>query len=253
MSKNIYIVTPFESILEGRGTRYPELSRLLSKSHKNYNIEYITTDFSHQDKLHFDVNHIDQVKREINGGYKFTVLPIKGYKKNISISRVVSHISLSFKYYTYLKAKVKEGDVIVISSIPPELVYAISHLKRKVKVKIVLDVRDIWPDSFNINSNVLNFIFSVYCNFVYSRIVLKIDRFITVAPGFNKWFDRYNVTNYKFIPLGFDSKRWDKKIEKKFNYRIVYIGYLNSQFDISLFVKYINIQKELSFDVVGGG
>jgi hypothetical protein len=247
----VFIIAPFESVLEGRGTRYPELAKMLKKNSIDTDIEYVTTNFSHQNKKKYTLIDIKNKQEEVSRFYNLTLINIYGYSSNISLSRVYSHISLSFKYYKYLKSKVNKGDIIIVSSIPPELLYAISLLKYK-KIKIILDVRDIWPDSLNIGNKIAKSLFSAYCNFYYKRSVNKVDKIVTVAKGFQNWLLRYGVLNYKFIPLGYDDYRWNKSNFFEFNNSIAYVGYLNSQFDITLFIEYTN-KTDLTFNIVGGG
>ena len=70
-----------------------------------------------------------------------------GYNKNLSIKRIISNFKMSYDFYHILKSKLRENDTVMIPSRPVDFIYFISKLKNDKKIKLVLDIRDIWPDA----------------------------------------------------------------------------------------------------------
>ena len=79
---------------------------------------------------------------------------------------------MSYDFYHILKSKLRENDTVMIPSRPVDFIYFISKLKNDKKIKLVLDIRDIWPDAL-VKSN----FFTHYCNFFLKRSIFKFDVF----------------------------------------------------------------------------
>jgi glycosyltransferase involved in cell wall biosynthesis len=249
----LYIVSPFESKLEGRGTRNLFFASRLSQY---MSVCFLTTDFSHQKKVKHDKAELCSNDKTVKT--KIFSCPI--YKNNISVKRVISHWVISLKFFWYLFWRANFKDLVLVSSIPPEMVFFMFMLKSR-RTKIILDVRDIWPDAFPSKKKYLKTIFGLYCNILY-LCLNKADIIFYIAPTFEKWLRRHNVCFKKlaYVPLGFDSERWDrvylpqKKIDcNKDVIRFVYIGSLEEQFPLESFLDAIKNLDNIVFDIVGDG
>jgi len=250
----LFIVNPFENVFEQRGIRHLNLADFYSKK-KGVEVYYITSDFSHTNKIHFENSVIKSLQKKCI--YDVSVCHINGYHENISFSRVLSHWQFSFCAVQEIKKHISDSDVILINSIGPELPF----LMRIVGVnpnQIIVDVRDIWPDALNKGSGILKILFKIYCDFLYSFSLKKISRFIIVSTSFAKWVNRYSVVEKKveYIPLGYDANRWGEpsafhKSKKIINF--VYVGNLNYQFPLEDFILAINDLSSCSFTVIGKG
>lgn len=241
----IYLVTPFENRLAKRGTRFIDIAETLNNS--DLKIKYLTSDFSHAYKRHFSKDEIDKDKS--NSQYPIEYLKIPGYKKNISFKRIFSNFFMSITFYRYLYKEVKDDDILIIPSRPVDFVYFISKLKDRRKIRLVLDIRDIWPDSFGKK----NRLFTLYCNVFLKPSIKKFDKFIHIAPNFQNWLRRYNPGAVsEFIPPGFNPRRWQlcypKEIRSKEVVKFIFIGALQYQLDILPFIKAIanNVKYELA-------
>jgi glycosyltransferase involved in cell wall biosynthesis len=84
---------------------------------------------------------------EISKGLRIKTLKGIGYRKNISVSRLVDHRIISWKF-RYNTIKMSEPDIIIISMPPHDFAYqAVNYAKRK-HIPVVVDIRDPWPDVF---------------------------------------------------------------------------------------------------------
>lgn len=224
----ILIISPFENKATGRGDRNLRLEKELLK--RGHEVFYATSDFDHASKLHIRTKQFEE-------HLKLKVFHIPGYDKNVSSSRVWSHIVFSFKLWVW--AIKKQWDVVVVSSVPPESLVAAQLLRRR---SLVLDIRDIWPDallSYN-RSSVLTKGFTLYCNAIYRNTLKRADKIIVVAPGFNLWLKKYGALKHgkvKFVPLGFRREDFTPLSNGGHVYDFCYAGGATPQFNIKEFSK----------------
>lgn len=249
----IYIVSPFENELEGRGTRNVALANKFSSDQK---VMLITSNFSHQLKIN---RTKDDILKRITGKYDITVLTVPPYKKNLSLLRFITHWVFAFKLCFFLLLNSNSSDKVLVSSIPPEVLFLLSLTKVIVRFKVVLDVRDIWPDAFPIKKSIIYKFFSLYCG-ILLFLSRKLPNSITyVAPSFQNWIQRYfNNIPSVFVPLGYDASRWNINTSYcKFNsdnkIHLVYVGYLESQFPLDSIIQLVAASDSLILHVVGDG
>ena len=251
---NIKIISPTESELTQRGKRHPNVAHYLAA--KGWRVEYISTTFNHAEKRLF--TNVELKRTEELLPYKLSLINIGKYDNNISLKRIKWNQKLAIIIYNRLKSNIKNNDIIIIPSRPPELIYAVTRIKKKVDCKAILDIRDIWPDALSNSSDILRKSFEIYCNYILNRSLNYIDEFIHVAPSFTKWLQRY-VPGAKssFIPLGYDDKRWRilTKSNKEYNpskIKLVYSGLLSYQFDIKPVLEAIKLLTDrYEFTIIG--
>lgn len=119
---------------------------VLSEMFSKYENEVIwwTANFDHFQKKHrFEKNEIVEIKRN----YKIILLNSRGYKKNVSISRIQDHKDAA-KNFVKISTDLPKPDVIVASM--PTLDLCIESIKfaNANKIPILIDIRDLWPDIF---------------------------------------------------------------------------------------------------------
>lgn len=130
MYKKVVFVSCFDA--------YENRIRFLRKYFENngYKSKYIYSDYDHFKKEYSKKRYREAIRIHVNK-----------YKKNISISRLISHFVFSKNTMKYIKKMQPE---IIYAIVPPNyLVKELSRYKRMhSKVKIVFDVYDLWPESF---------------------------------------------------------------------------------------------------------
>lgn len=251
--KKIYLISQTESHLTQRGKRHPNLADFLCAN--GYNIEYFSSSFNHAEKFHFTNKQLEEANKTIE--YKLHLINTISYFKNIGLKRIISNIQFSLKVYKILNKRNLQNSIIIVPSRPVEIIYFLSNLKKRTNVQILVDIRDVWPDAFNIKNKFLKKGFEFYCNFFLKNKVNAFDKFVHTCPNFLIWLKRYAPdAQSTFIPLGFDSKRFSKIIDKgtiKANKSIkfVYIGLLQLQIDILPFIKAIENDERFSLTLFG--
>ena len=118
---------------------------------RGYEFEYITTDFDHRSKIK---NGID--------GKNITQIKVLPYKKNLSLTRLLSHYFFSKSVYHELERR--KPDLVYAMLPPNSLAWFMSRYKRKYGVRLIFDIYDLWPETFPSLSakKVLNPVFSLW-------------------------------------------------------------------------------------------
>ena len=223
----IHIVNIAENSRTKRGKRHIYLFSELEKH--NLSGHYYTSPFDHAKKSSHSTETF--LKHE-------KLIWIPGYRSHFGILRQLSHLIFSISVCISLILKLKKHDIVVVSSIPPELGFlvAIACIVRP-DTHFSIDVRDTWPDSFP-GTGLKKTIFSKYCNalnfFTYRRakhIFYVNEDFLPFIKKFTS--DQDNVT---YIPLGADLERWkDCSLTRDLRQGAIYVGNFNSQFDLRVF------------------
>lgn len=246
--KRIFLITPFENGLAKRGTRFIDIAEILHN--KGWEVIYYTSNFSHAYKHKFSEGDIKKEKNKRN--YNLNFVPIIGYSKNISIGRIFSNFKMSYDFYKILNKEIKENDYVLVPSRPVDFISFISKLKNKnPNIKLVLDIRDTWPDAF-VKKNI---IFDFYCNFFLKKSIKRYDLFFHISPSFTNWLNRYAPKAHsEFIPPGFNSERFpDFKplLKKGSTKKIVFIGALQYQLDILPLIRAIANNTNYELTIIG--
>lgn len=246
------------------------LISLCEKKHIEY--EVWTSNFYHQKKKKF--NFKDKIT---NSNYR--IIDTLGYKKNISISRLIDHIIFAIKFYFQFR-HIKSKNTIVFSAFPiPEVCFIATLISKKKKIPIVIDIRDQWPDIFYKNNSnfikkfFLKFIFSYQtllnyftfrnCNAIYSIT----DNFLNFGlrqRGFSK------NDNNRVFPLAYKKNIFDfnknlsnhfHEMIKNINFNkinICFFGVISfKKFDFNTMIKFLDSQqinsKKFNFIICGSG
>ncbi|HIF9419445.1 TPA: glycosyltransferase [Photobacterium damselae] len=251
---HVHIISPYESPAEGRGTRNIHIANVIGEK-----CTLVCTRFSHGKKKILSKSFFDDSHHSFNIKTIFTI----PYKKNLSLLRLIAHWVTALSVLFYLMKNAKKGDKVLLSSIPPEvLFFALLILKLK-SINSVVDVRDIWPDAFPLKG-IAGKLFGIYCSIIYKfSFKLSDGSFIYVAPSFKSWIKKYTtIKKSHFGFLGYDKQRWidcennifsKNEINEKDKVKLVYVGYLESQFDITKLIECVNNNNSFELIIIGNG
>lgn len=222
----ILIVSPFENNSTGRGDRNLRLADLLRR--RGNEVTFVTSNFDHGLK-----SHIPQDK--IKGQYGVKILKVPGYFSNVGFARILCHMVFALKLLIWGFGK--RWDRVVVSSIPPEALFAARLLR---KDKFIVDVRDIWPDALQAygRQSMIMRLFGLYCALIYRAVLKHADVIMMVAPAFRLWIKRYigmKLVRTKFVPLGFRREDFRPVSKQGSEYSFCYAGGATPQFDIREF------------------
>ena len=253
MNKKIYLISQTESHLTQRGKRHPNLADYLVNN--KYNLTYISSNFYHADKRYFGEAEIKIAQNQVK--YDLRIIKSIGYYKNVGFKRILSNLIFSWKTYKCLKNENLDNATIIVPSRPVEILFFLSKLKKIKSSKIIVDIRDVWPDAFNISNPIFKKLFYSYCNFFLIKSVKTFDEFFHTCPSFTDWLYRYAPHKKSvLIPLGYDKSRFEKYfISKPRTFsgiiNFVFIGLLQKQIDILSFISAISNNYSFSLTIHG--
>ncbi len=117
--------------------------KLVENGHK---VTIISSDFFHQRKQH-RFNNFKSIK--VNKNLDIYLIPSLGYKKHISLIRVIDHISLAFNLFRFLKRNKDFNPDKLFIGYPPILTsLVIARWCIKKRISFILDIKDKWPEHF---------------------------------------------------------------------------------------------------------
>lgn len=99
----------------------------------------VTTDFDHRKKKYYELSEM-QHANQVN-------LHVPAYHKNLSFSRIWSHIVYAIRLRKFLYQMEDKPDVIYCTMPTSSSAYICARFCRKFGIKYVIDVIDLWPDS----------------------------------------------------------------------------------------------------------
>jgi len=118
------------------------LSNMLAQ--RGHDVVWWTSTFDHRRKRH----RADSDARVVlDNGVDIRMLHGCGYRRNVSLHRVLDHILVA-KYFVRAVKSEPKPDIILCSLPTLELSVATVRYAKAVGVPAVIDIRDLWPDLF---------------------------------------------------------------------------------------------------------
>jgi len=142
---NITIVAPYCSLpSEPYFNRFWYLAELLSQSH---DVLLITSRFRHYDKSfrrHEDARNASAER------LKVILLDEPGYGKNVSLARLASHRTFVKNFERLLEGcRPHEWDIVYSAYPLMATNLLLGRHKARLDYKLIIDVQDVWPESFS--------------------------------------------------------------------------------------------------------
>lgn len=252
--KDILIIAPFTNLPGEEGfNRFRYIAKVLAD--RGHKITLITSNFRHINKKFRNNNQISCM--DIN--YKVILIKEIGYKKNIGLDRVKSHISFGQNLKKYLKNLPNKPDIIYCAYPTMSSAFIAEKYAKVNNIFFILDIQDIWPESvkcgINLPEKLVDFLIyplTLFANRIYSKadyIIGVSKTYVDRARKANKNFKKY-LTVY----IGTDLEYFDKcknafDIEKpKKEFWVTYIGTLGYSYDLKTCIKTIAILNRSGFD-----
>ena len=243
----IYFISPLETTYQPRGLR---VTKLIEHVFACCDLTIITSNFDHQDKKFIRASSI------VSGNqHKTIVLSSIAYRRNLSVLRLAFQVWFSIKLLIFLILRVKKEDKVVVMGSFPELYATVALAKYFKKFTTLLDVWDTWPEALPLKlSSLTSTLFIRYCKTLNCFSLKSFDVVFYVAPSFERWLltNGVNPDKFRYLPLGFDEKRWQISKRASVVYDYVYVGYLSYQFDLRPFIRaFSGVPKTLC--IIGDG
>lgn len=230
---------------------------------KGFDVELVTSDFSHGDKKPKDIAREDLDKLN----YKYTMLHEPPYYKNVSIKRFLAHARLAKNVGKYLEKR-KKPDLIFTVTTSTAVGYVAAKYAKKNDIPLVIDVQDLWPEAFKMIipvksiADVLFFREQQKANFIYRSA----DGIVGVS---HEYVDRAlkennHINNGLSVYLGTSLDRFDSYAEQSSivkpdsEFWVVYIGTLGTSYNIKGIIdSFVELKKkgrnDIKLKVLGDG
>ena len=240
--KDIIVISNFcSNITKKSNGRFQYICEELIK--EGNEVELIISDYNH-DRKNRDLNIEKGIK------FKVTILHEKGYKKNVSFQRLMSHHSWGREVKKYLMLR-KKPDVIYCA-VPPLIgaLEAARHCKKN-GIRFVIDIQDLWPEAFKLVLNipvVSEIIFSplgAIANGIYKRadaICGVSETYVMQAVKRNRKVEEGTVVFLGTNLATFDKNVINNKVNKNSN--VLWIGYcgtLGACYDLTVIIDALKI------------
>lgn len=215
---------------------------------KGYDCTYIISDFSHIEKKHFrtELEHCIQI-------------PTKPYYKNLSVARLRSHAQFARDAFRLVE---KLSPDFLYVMVPPNSVarQAAKYKKRHPNVKLVLDLYDLWPETFPNNraKQLLSLPFAIWrsvrdcgipaADLIFTECELYQDRLKKQLTG--------KKTEVLYLCRPQKTTDGNFAVPKKQGIQLCYLGSINNIIDIPTIAKLIGTMVKLrpvTLHVIGDG
>jgi glycosyltransferase involved in cell wall biosynthesis len=100
--------------------------------------------FSHQAKTQL----VEGSAKIATENYHHQYLGVPGYRSHVGIGRVMSHRALGNRFCSVAATYRSPPDLIHVGNVPIDLCYSAVKYGRDRNIPVVVDIRDLWPDSY---------------------------------------------------------------------------------------------------------
>lgn len=214
---------------------------------KGYDVIYVTSDFDHMTKKRYCFNEYKNSKQ----------LHVISYKKNLSISRILSHLMFSYKtFYMLLACK---PELVYVEVPNNSLVKGSAKYKKINNAEIIVDVFDMWPESMPVKTKnmIVNWGFDIWRNFRNKNLKFA-DQIWIECDYYRELLSAQKINlpmETKYLKL----KNAETSIEMKVSEEeidLCYLGSINNIIDISLIEKIVSEfakNKRTRIHIIGDG
>jgi glycosyltransferase involved in cell wall biosynthesis len=258
MPKLLIMTQNFYPVIGSAGNRMKNIFELLSE--KGIDVTVLTTEPAYPNKnLYKDERFWDE--ETLNNHPKIIRIPIKSKKfQNSMFSRLAFYFEICLSFIKESSKLKKENyDYVLVSSPPIFIVLSAFLARRKFKSKLILEVRDLWPDSLTgVKKFDKKFILNIF-RYFEKVMYNKANAIIINSLGFRGHIENKLKKKNKpiyFIPNGARLKEL-QAVEGKpeSGFQVVYAGNLGLAQDVDKLkelAKKIN-DHNIHFEIIGYG
>lgn len=211
MNKKVWIFNHYatDTMLDHGGRHY-WFAKYLTRA--GYDVRIFCASTVHDTDINFDVGESGYCDKEVDG-LKYTLIETSNY-----IGNGKSRVKNMYQYYRRIFRVVKnydKPDVIFASSVHPLTLLAGIKIAKKLGVKCICEVRDLWPESL-VEYEIIprNHILTKLMYRGERRLYKKADTLIFTMPGAGKYIS---------------DRGWDKDISKD------KIHFINNGIDLEVY------------------
>ena len=268
----VWIQNPFDNLpSEGyRKQRYWLMAEAFVRA--GHEVVYWTSDFSHARKKCRGLEGLECLGGleglEGLGGLDVQLIATRPYPKNVCLKRIASHRDYAREWLRVIRdlpnfPNLPNLPKLIISSCPTlSAAEAAIELGRKLGAKVVVDVQDAWPETFErLAPRGLRWLAKMLLAPMRrqaQRIYREADLVTGVCDRYRELTER---PDYYRAYLGIEGRgtgdgdrrneRWTAGVNRKI--RLVYSGNLGKSYDLGTIVKTVEANGDFELDVAGFG
>lgn len=214
---------------------------------KGYDVIYVTSDFDHMTKKRYCFNEYKNSKQ----------LHVISYKKNLSISRILSHLMFSYKtFYMLLACK---PELVYVEVPNNSLVKSSAKYKKINNAEIIVDIFDMWPESMPVKTKniIVNRGFNIWRNFRNKNLKFA-DQIWIECDYYRELLSTQKINlpmETKYLTLENAETSIETKVSED-EIDLCYLGSINNIIDISLIEKIVSElakNKRTRIHIIGDG
>lgn len=214
---------------------------------KGYDVIYVTSDFDHMTKKRYCFNEYKNSKQ----------LHVISYKKNLSISRILSHLMFSYKtFYMLLACK---PELVYVEVPNNSLVKSSAKYKKINNAEIIVDIFDMWPESMPVKTKnmIVNRGFNIWRNFRNKNLKFA-DQIWIECDYYRELLSAQKINlpmETKYLTLENAETSIETKVSED-EIDLCYLGSINNIIDISLIEKIVSElakNKRTRIHIIGDG
>ena len=249
----VWIENPFDNLpAEGfRPQRYWLMAEAFAKA--GHNVTLWTSDFSHAKKA-------PRTLSKVEAPFRLKLIKTPPYSGNVSFKRIASHRAYAANWLADASADAKESgkpDVIIISMPPLSTADAALAMKKEFGAKIVVDVMDAWPETFER-------IFPAPLKFLSALALLPLRRaakrayrgadLVTgVCDAYGDIARANGAREYARFYHGIDTSKACASSAQRPPLSFVYAGNFGRGYDLSAAIKAVLENEDATLDIAGAG
>ncbi|WP_058308674.1 glycosyltransferase family 4 protein [Gracilibacillus massiliensis] len=258
MKKKVLIITQnFYPAIGSAGNRMKNIFQLLSQ--EKIDVEVLTIEPSYpnknmyKDRMFWDEEDVNQQEDKI------TRVPIKSRKfTNKLLSRLFFYLEIMYRFILELWKRRKEDYDYLYVSTPPIFIVLSALIGRKlIRSKLILEVRDLWPDSLlGVKSFDKKWIINIF-RFLEKKMYRTADIIVINSQGFKKHIEEKlkKPKDIIYLPNGPREDELQAKKLNHTNFKVIYAGNLGLAQDIDRLKQVASElnKHQIHFDVLGYG
>ena len=250
----VWIVSVGEPLpTDSENTRLRRMGNLASRIAKEgHDVEWFSVSFDHYKKKQRCKKNTDI---NVNNNFIMHLVYTHGYKKNISLSRVLHHKAAGKNIYKKMNI-LEKPDIIIASMEPLEVSFSATKYGSDNSVPVVVDVRDLWPEIYyEVIPKKLHIMLNPYVKLCRSKLLKTMsnayaiiglsDDFLNYGLSYAKRkqktldkvfpiaYPNYNYNDYKQKFMDY----WEVYNIKATDFLIVFFGNFGKQFDFEEIIK----------------
>ena len=258
MAKKVLILTQnFYPVIGSSGNRMKNIYQLLNEN--EIDADVLTTEPAYPNKNMYNDSKFWDEETLNNEKIKIMRVLIKNKRfQNHILSRLFFYFEIMYRFLVQLwKLRKEKYDYILVSTPPIFIVFSAWIGKFLLKSKLILEVRDLWPDSLLGVKKFNNKLIIKLFQFLEKRMYRMADRIVINSVGFREHIESRltKETEIVYLPNG---PRQHEVVQDKLyegEFRVVYTGNLVLAQDIDHLKQIANLLHEtgIRFDVIGYG